>query len=76
MNILVQFREDILSDRKRRGVESLGAVLKEEIAPQRAAVVELPEGADPNEWLERFRRLEGVVHVEPDAEVQPLGGGS
>lgn len=76
MNILVQFQAGILSDRKRRVVESLGAVLKEEIAPQRAAVVELPEGADLREWLERFRRSEGVVHAEPDSEVQPLGGGS
>ncbi|MBI3312498.1 MAG: hypothetical protein HYZ88_03120 [Candidatus Omnitrophica bacterium] len=76
MNILVQFQEGLLSDRRRRLVESLGAVLKEEITPQRAAVVELPEGADLREWLERFRCSEGIVHVEPDAEVQPLGGGS
>lgn len=76
MNILVQFCEGILSDRRRRVVESLGAVLKEEIAPQRVVVVELPEHADLREWLERFRRSEGVVHAEPDLQVKLLGGGS
>lgn len=72
--LMIQFQPGIFPDRMRETVEALGAVWKEEIAPQRVAVVRLPENAVAAEWIRRFRKTEGVAHVELNAEARPLGG--
>lgn len=74
VELMVQFNPDVPVEERRQKVERLGCVWREEIAPQRIAVVRIPAGSDIREWLFLLRCTEGVAHVEVNGEVQPTRG--
>lgn len=72
--LMVQFDPSVPEMERRRKVEQIGCVWKEEIIPQRIAVVGIPSGLDVQESLFLLRSTQGVAAVEINAQVQPMRG--
>lgn len=75
VELMVQFDPGVSDAQRRQIIEQAGGLWKEEIEPQRIAVIQFPSESDFRALSLLLRCMKGVAHVEVNAEVRPMGGG-